>query len=333
MGKYTDSQCIICQKPFAEEDDIVVCPDCGTPYHRDCWNTQGKCINTALHAVGGSWTAQQQEQRLHSGGRICPHCEYVNHHDAQRCESCGGELESNEQQQPENEEHVRIPLPGGGNAYFDLDDPCCGLPPTEKIEEETLGDVASFVRTNTLYYIPLFRRFRDSGRKISLNFSCILFPHLYFAYRKMWSMAIISSLILIICGLPAALIGMLTSLTTPEFMESMTQLYGEQNMAMFDGLTEFLRSNQSLFESLYIPLYLVNIAARIIFCLFGNHLYYGFVLDHVGRIRSHSPNEHVRHALLSSEGGTSFWNILGCCAIYYGVVFALYFVLMLVFVS
>lgn len=331
MGKYTDAQCIICQKRFTEEDDIVVCPDCGTPYHRECWSKQGRCINTALHAVGGSWTAQQQENRLRSGGRTCPHCGYVSLADASRCESCGGVFEE-EQQEPQ-EGRVRITLTNGENAYFSLDDPCCGLPPTEKVETETLGDVASFVRTNTLYYIPLFRRFRDTGRRISLNFSCILFPNLYFAYRKMWSMAILSSLILIICGLPATLIGMLGSLTNQEFMESMTQVYGEQTMTMFNGLTEFLKANQSLLESLYVPLYLVNIAARILFCLFGNHLYYGFVLDHVSRIRTHSPNDNVRRALLSSEGGTSFWNIVGCCAIYYGAVFALYLVLMMAFVS
>ena len=332
MGKYTGSQCIICQKRFTDEDDVVVCPDCGTPYHRDCWSAQGRCINTSLHAVGGSWSAQQQENRLRAGGRVCPHCQFVNLPDAKRCESCSGYLEEPARTgEGAEEQRIRIPLPGGGNAYFDAEDPCCGLPPEEKIEEETLGDVANYVKTNTLYYIPLFRRFRDTGRRISLNVSCILFPHLYFAYRKMWPMAILSSLILLICSLPATLSGMLSTLTTADFMESMTQLYGAETVRIFDGLTAFLQANQTLIENLNVPLYLISLAVRLVFCLFGNHLYYRFVLGNVSKIRRHSPNDKVRRALLSAEGGTSFWNIIGCCAIYYGAVFVLYMALMFIF--
>lgn len=328
MGKFTGSTCMVCQKPFTDEDDIVVCPDCGTPYHRDCWMETGKCINTTLHAVGGSWASIQQEQRLKRGGIVCPHCQHINLPDAQFCESCNGTLSSGSEE-PE-EEPVRIPLPGS-NLYFDLRDPCCGLPPEEKIEDETLGDVANYVKTNTLYYLPLFRRFRDTGRKISLNLTCVLFPHLYFAYRKMWSMAIVSALILLVCSLPATLSGMLTTLTTPEFMQKMTELYGSETVSMFDGLTAFLQAHQTLLENLNVPLYLLSIAARLGFCLFGNYLYFRFVLRKIGRIRHAAPNEQVKRSLIVAEGGTSIWNILGCCGLYYGALFALYMILMLVF--
>ena len=140
MGNYTGSQCIICQNAFKDDDDIVVCPDCGTPYHRACWQSQGKCINTSLHAVGGSWSSIQQERRLKSGGITCPHCSHVNLPDAKVCESCNGPLT---QDGGEESQRIRIPLPGGESIYFDTEDPCCGLPPEEKIEEETLGDIAN----------------------------------------------------------------------------------------------------------------------------------------------------------------------------------------------
>ena len=326
MGKFTGSQCIICQNRFTEGEDIVVCPDCGTPYHRDCWGSQGRCINTSLHAVGGSWGAIQQENRLRQGGRVCPHCQHVNLPDARQCESCKAVIAVEEEDQ-----RVRIPLPDGTNIYFDAEDPCCGLPPDEKIEEETLGDVANFVRTNTLYYIPLFRRFRDTGRRSSLNLSCVLFPHLYFAYRKMWAMAIISALILLVCSLPGTLAGMLTTLTNQEFIETMTNTYGAETVSMFDGLTAFLQANRTVFEDLNVPMYLVSLAVRLIFCLFGNYLYYRFVMKHVGKIRKNAPTMHIRKVLLDTEGGTNVWNILGCCGIYYGVVFGLYMVLILAF--
>ena len=157
MGKYTGSKCIICQNTFKDDDDIVVCPDCGTPYHRSCYQSAGHCINTSLHAVGGSWQAQQDEGRMKLGGKPCPSCGHINKPDAQSCANCGASLVEEPMPGPGA---VRIPLPGGRNVYFDASDPCCGASPDEMIEEERLGDVASYVGRNPLYYIPLFRRFR-----------------------------------------------------------------------------------------------------------------------------------------------------------------------------
>ena len=53
--KYTGEKCIVCGELFADGDDIVVCPDCGTPCHRSCWEKSGECTNTALHESGESW--------------------------------------------------------------------------------------------------------------------------------------------------------------------------------------------------------------------------------------------------------------------------------------
>ncbi|MCR5718430.1 MAG: DUF2628 domain-containing protein [Oscillospiraceae bacterium] len=325
MGNFTGSQCIICQNTFTDDDDIVVCPDCGTPYHRNCYAQKGRCINTSLHAVGGSWGAVQQETRRRQGGIVCPHCQYVNLADAKTCESCHGSLLSEEEEQ----KRIRIALPDGSDVYFDAEDPCCGLPPEEKIEEETLGDVANFVRTNTLYYIPLFRRFRDTGRKISLNLSCMLFPNLYFAYRKMWLMAVISSLLIFLCDLPSILI----AFVDPDSLRSIKELYGAEGIAMLERLTSFLSANQSFLESLNVPMYIVNLGARLLLCLFGNYLYYRFVMKRVGKIRTNSPTDHVRKSLLHAEGGTSVLNIIGCFGIYYGLMLCFSFVLVLVFIK
>lgn len=34
---YRGQHCPICGKEFCDGDDIVVCPECGTPYHRECY--------------------------------------------------------------------------------------------------------------------------------------------------------------------------------------------------------------------------------------------------------------------------------------------------------
>ena len=34
MIDYKNCKCTLCHKPLHEGDDMVVCPECGAPYHR-----------------------------------------------------------------------------------------------------------------------------------------------------------------------------------------------------------------------------------------------------------------------------------------------------------
>ena len=34
MSIYNNCVCPVCKKQFEDGDDIVVCPECGTPHHR-----------------------------------------------------------------------------------------------------------------------------------------------------------------------------------------------------------------------------------------------------------------------------------------------------------
>lgn len=55
MTRYTGNHCPVCEQAFTDEDDIVVCPDCGTPYHRACWQKVGACMHKSEHAAGFEW--------------------------------------------------------------------------------------------------------------------------------------------------------------------------------------------------------------------------------------------------------------------------------------
>lgn len=57
MNEYLGCECSVCRKPFAAGDDIVVCPECGTPYHRACYEAAGGCVHEAQHAAGYAWRA------------------------------------------------------------------------------------------------------------------------------------------------------------------------------------------------------------------------------------------------------------------------------------
>ena len=42
--EFTQYNCPVCEKKFENGDDIVVCPECGTPHHRECYDSLGRCF-------------------------------------------------------------------------------------------------------------------------------------------------------------------------------------------------------------------------------------------------------------------------------------------------
>lgn len=55
MTRFENKLCPVCRRPFTENDDIVVCPVCGTPHHRACYNEKGGCGVEEWHASGFVW--------------------------------------------------------------------------------------------------------------------------------------------------------------------------------------------------------------------------------------------------------------------------------------
>ena len=90
MTRYTGNHCPVCEQAFTDEDDIVVCPDCGTPYHRACWQKVGACMHKSEHAAGFEWKPEvgpEAEQAAHEA--TCPNCGTHNTPGAARCSHCG----------------------------------------------------------------------------------------------------------------------------------------------------------------------------------------------------------------------------------------------------
>lgn len=326
MSKYTGSQCIICQKLFEEGDDVVVCPDCGTPYHRSCYAAKGRCVNVSLHESGKSWQAVHDEQQKRLGGRECPVCRHMNPPEAETCGVCRLPLrqEAPPQEQQQQPDGPQVMITEDGEHFFNAMDPCCGMSPEEELDGERLGDVAEFVRSNTLYYIPLFKRFSQKGHKLSLNIPCIFFPHLYFANRKMWLMTIVTVLLSVICNIPAFLLNIQEVFRTPDMISVLKELYGPEMLSAFDGLLNFVGTNKIIIQQCNTVMFIVDLAVHLLLCFGANWLYYRFVLRRVRRVRQSGASENLRKAILQTGGGVSLWNMLGAIAIYYGVSMVLY---------
>ncbi|MGN0651273.1 MAG: RING finger protein [Oscillospiraceae bacterium] len=62
MSRFTHKLCPVCKAPFGEDDDIVVCPECGTPHHRACWEKSGSCGVQQYHAEGFTWQGRLPDE-------------------------------------------------------------------------------------------------------------------------------------------------------------------------------------------------------------------------------------------------------------------------------
>ena len=61
--KYTNEICQGCGRKFTDEDDIVTCPECGTPQHRECWLKEHKCVNEHLHGEDFEWRPKHAPEK------------------------------------------------------------------------------------------------------------------------------------------------------------------------------------------------------------------------------------------------------------------------------
>ena len=88
MPKYYGCPCEGCGKPLTLQDDIVVCPDCGAPYHRVCYEKLSQCIHRPAHAAGYEWKFPYEESQL----RTCPSCGERTLRDEETCRCCAMRL-------------------------------------------------------------------------------------------------------------------------------------------------------------------------------------------------------------------------------------------------
>ena len=175
MSNFTGSKCIICENEFNDNDDIVVCPECGTPYHRECYQKEGKCVNVRLHDQGKSWSDSEYADNENSRKK-CAHCGTVNKPHAIICENCGASMvDGLDFQQNDQNGSYSGSAPNmnqGFNPYgagFNPDDKYCGMNPDEEFDDIKLSEAAEFIGTNKFYYLTLFKRMKETGKKISLN--------------------------------------------------------------------------------------------------------------------------------------------------------------------
>ena len=275
--KYKGEKCFYCNEVFNDNDDVVVCPKCGTPYHRECYKQAGSCINHHLHELGESWkgTVEQPAE---------PEKPVINNNDNI----------SDEQAEAFKE-----------TLGFDLTKPFMGLDTDEDFEGAKMNEIFAFVKTNTIYYIPLFKKMKSMGSKVSFNLSSFLFPYFYFANRKMWLMALVSVFVTLFLQIPSFLISLSDNIAYGLLDESMVQ-YAQ---SVFHNLLTFIENNYHTIEIFAWACNIGIYAFRLAMCLFANWLYYRFTIKSINKLKFRFPDTARRMSVISNAGGTNTLNI------------------------
>lgn len=290
MSNYTGAKCLSCDRVFDTNDDIVVCPECGTPYHRECYLKEGKCVNDELHKSGGSWIAENKPEIAVEEKKTvrCIRCGSENPAEEHVCRNCGTPLVNMESPRPfagnDGEEGGFTPenhFPTGA-VMFNQDSEINGV---------KLGDYARYVGTNPMGYLPNFIRFGKYGRKISFNFFAMFFPELYFMYRKMRPWGILSVVIM-------------SLLSVPDLIELFQE--GYMGMKMTFGID--VKSAQ--FVNISLAMRYASMVLKILAGLFANYLYYLQANTDITKIRSENDTDDIIKMKIIGKGGTSFANVV-----------------------
>ncbi len=187
-------KCVVCSAYLFSDDDIVYCPECGAPHHRDCYKTMGHCGLEELHGTEQQYKKPETPEKGEQAEHNPPKNTAENKTNEHRCRACGTELDVNARFCP------NCGLSSDGSSPFNSFSPFTQAVEIKDdalvAEDVTALEAAKIVRVNPFRYIPKFISLSEN-RKTSWNWAAFLMPNAWFAYRKMYKESIISTVLMI----------------------------------------------------------------------------------------------------------------------------------------
>lgn len=344
---HENEKCPVCDKIFTPEDDIVFCPVCGTPHHRECYNSLGRCVNEDKHASGFEYKFEESRQsdtftaaqRLNpnniyyvpkdekevsadeknenaaennnDGKTVCSKCGNEIDKDAPFCSYCG-EKQENPQYRPASP--FNMGLGAESQVYQNSKD---------TIDGKKISDVALVVKVNTAKFIPKFIK----NKKISWNWGAFFFGPYYLLFRKMYKEGVIALILrtavsLFVQGIFAAQVSDLYSYFSQTMQSMRDPNYVPPQQSFVESFNEiFQKAPQFL-----ITAFACTLAINIVIALISNMLYRKKVISVLSKMDENLQNggmfgvsmpfaaeqpslsqEEMKQIYLSRMGGISFF--------------------------
>lgn len=162
---YNNESCAGCSNLLNEDADIVVCPECATPQHRECWNKNNCCVNEKLHASGFVWEPEKIEEPLIDQPAVA----------SVESKPLAGEAFPVFSSTPDEKSFEALLLQG---VAADKD---------EEFDNIKVSDAALYLQNGARRYINKFMKEKDRKIKLSWNWAALFFSPAWFFYRKLYS--------------------------------------------------------------------------------------------------------------------------------------------------
>ena len=272
--RYLNQKCPVCENEFLPTDDIVVCPLCGTPHHRDCYKKNGECGNYDKHSEGYCWAPEETK--------------------AVQAEQAENEPQSEPQQPPIN-------------AFFSAD-PLSQFP-KETEDGVSTEDAAEFVQIHAIKYLRNF--FYAKSNKKTFSWATFFFAPYWFFYRKMYKLgAIFMALTLLLTVgfniLPPVqtLYNDMTEWTEKYSVGNADEFTEEEFAQAYAEQQEFITSNPTGVV-LMLTQGALSLALQIFVGFKANKWYYNHTVANIKKIKEEEPDTQKQRLLFFKAGGCS----------------------------
>ncbi len=310
---YYGYKCTSCKHEFTKDDEIVVCPDCGSPYHKECYDLWGKCLNESKHKDNYDWNDDEENIReVKKGSSVCKSCGHENVENSLFCSQCStpigqdGKNSNTDENEatPNNMENFpffgQMP-PNIANEISKID-PLSGADPEVEFEKGVKGkDLVDIVNVNQYYYISMFKKINVTS-KSKFNKAAFLFSGGWWLYRKMYG---VGALLIIIY--------LLTAFTSLYFYPQVAEITNKVLAIAGTGATTqqafeqlfLLSSTEILIFFLPITMQAINFICMIISGFLANKSYYKACKNKILKVRAEENDDEKVKPILKKIGGVN----------------------------
>ena len=268
-------KCPVCKGYMFDDDDIVFCPVCGAPSHRECYTAVGHCPLEEYHGT---------------------EMEYKPPIAKENAEEIPQQEPQNEPFNPQNKGFENTPF----GIRFTQIDLLGGFNPKDQIDGVTAEEMRDVVGANTGYYIPKFFSL-NKQKKTSWNWASFLFPHGFFFFRKAVKPGILAFLLqvtaTVLLNFPLLYITVTENMDTTAMMNAIQVILNDPQKFFYCFITTVLGV-------------IISLASRIVFGLYGNWIYRNECFDKIKKIKE--SDEEDKPLLLKLKGGINpFFGLFG----------------------
>lgn len=294
--------CAVCHAYLFPEDDVVYCPECGAPHHRDCYSSVGHCALDEFHGTERQYDKIKEAQITASRDEIKAQESSESYgNDRINCNMCNEKYDKNRNSCPKCGS-PNLSKMGGGFAGFDF---LGGVPADYDLGDGVTADQAKrFVAANTPRYIPKFASLNKSNRT-SWNWMAFFFPCGWMLSRKMFKNGIVAGLLTVVA----------TLLTLPfnNAIYNLGLMEAQGYAEIIANVSENLPEIGTAVIAVALIGTVLNLVIRIVSAIFGDYLYKSYVVESIKNINAESDDAEYDYR---KKGGVNlFLFVIGVMAV------------------